>query len=121
MNTERILSAIYRYGEKIKILSGDSSEIETKAFIEPLRYRNRLYIGGSQLPDGYLDGGRHFLLICPKKADLTLRDTVILRSSGEKYVVKRADDMVFAGKTLYVWAVLTLFNPQKEDCYDAVL
>lgn len=119
MKRERILAAVYRYGEEIKIFRRGKSGISVRAFVQPLRYKNRMYVGGSQIPEGYRDGG-HFLLICPKKADLTEKGVLIERRGGDKYIIKRADDVVFENETLYVWAIITPYYAKKEDAYDAV-
>ena len=116
MNRQRILAAVYRYGESISVETPDG-EIETKGYIEPLRYKNKMYVGGKQRKNGYRDGG-HFLMICPKKTDFTVKGITIRRKNGESFVVKRADDVYFEGQVLYVWAILMPYYGQKEDAYE---
>ena len=38
-------SEILRYGSQVTIISGEE-RVQTRAFVEPLRYRNKIYIGG---------------------------------------------------------------------------
>lgn len=108
---------MYRYGENIAILQSNGEKIVTKGFIEPLRYNNKKYFGGQHIEDGYVEDN-HYRLICPKKADLTIPNTII--ECGEKrFNINRADDVLFDGEVFYVSAILTEFIDVKGDSYDA--
>lgn len=116
MNKERLLASMYRFGESFTVLLPNGENVRTRGFIQPLRYKNRMYVGGKQIPDGYRDGG-NFTMTCPPVADFTQRGVRIRRKNGLEYTVKRADDVVFEDSVLYVWAVLTPFVKKKEDFY----
>ena len=47
---------IYRYGESIKVVKG-KSVLRARAIIQPLMYKNKMYLNGSALPAGTFDGG----------------------------------------------------------------
>lgn len=98
---------INRYGTDCTVTKPNGDFIiKTKAFIHPLLYHNRVYVGGTYLPDGYYDGG-HYLYI--GKADvrldeLPMNSTVICKE--DKFIIKRAERYLVGEKAAYVWAVL---------------
>ena len=116
MNRQLLTANMYRYGEDIAILQNNREKVVTKGFIEPLRYNNKKYFGGLQTADGYIED-KHYRLVCLKKADLTIPNTIIERGDS-KFCVNRADDVFFDGEVLYVSAILTKFIEVKEDSYD---
>ena len=59
------IKVLKRYGSDISYRLLDKNgtyteAVSTKAFIQPLRYKNKMYIGNSYLQPGELDGG-HYL------------------------------------------------------------
>lgn len=110
-------SAIQKYGDNVSIVQNEKT-VTTKAFIQPLRYRNKMYINGEILPQGYYDGG-HYLYIGLNTVlfDDNYRDTIIFR--GEKgYIIKRAENYMVENKIIYVWAIVTPYIEPMEDSYD---
>ena len=55
-----------RYGRAVRILSPEenAAAIDCRAFVQPLRYKNKMYLNGVYLPSGY-DDGRHYLYLGP--------------------------------------------------------
>lgn len=103
---------------------GDSVSVEYngakhsgKAVIQPLMYKNKMYISGKNIPLGYLDQG-HYLMIAPIEIGITdYRDTII-DDNGTRYMIKRAEVVRAGDCDLYIWAVLTLCDEGTEDDYD---
>lgn len=116
MKREKIMSAIYRYGDEITVCSGGGEPIKTRGFFEPLLYKNKMYVRGTEMPFGYSEGGR-YLLICPRVADLSVKGTVV-EHMGEKYFIQRADDVYLEDEILYTRSILAPFVPPKEDAYE---
>lgn len=94
-----------RYGDLVEIRQkGDL--LQVNAWIQPLRYKNKMYLGGTYLPDGYWDGG-HFLYIGPAgvRLDEMPPDTLLYRQ-GRCFCIQRAEPIGFANEVLYLWAIL---------------
>ena len=107
----------------IKLAGGEvtirdnNSVLKTKAIIEPLMYKNKMYISGEMLPLGYLDGG-HYLMIAPAGIfSESPRGVMVSNRSGD-YTVKRAETISAGGRALYVWAVLCAYGEAAGDEYD---
>ncbi|MGN0551077.1 MAG: hypothetical protein ACI4I4_04450 [Acutalibacteraceae bacterium] len=99
---------IKRFAGSVTLKCGDVTYI-TKAFIQPLRYKNKMYVDGQYLPQGYFDGG-HFLYIGMPVPELRMPyEDIVIRSesSGECYTVKRAEEYILNDEKLYVWAIIT--------------
>lgn len=77
-----------------------------KAFIQPLRYKNKMYIGNSYIPIGGVDGGRYLYLGNPELRFDKATDEVIITSNNNDYYVKRAEPYVVDNEVLYIWAIL---------------
>ena len=98
--TKRFLRVmLYKYGENVTVSAGSGRAVNTKAFIQPLRRRHRLYIGSPD--DGY-----------------TLSEGTIIGSKNQDYVVMTSEDYVVGDETVYIWAILRLKNDPEEDDYD---
>ncbi len=97
-----------RFGREISLKSDDgrSSEI-FHGFIQPLRYKNKMYLDGVYTVIGFDNQGK-YLYIGPPKHDLTAFDT----SSGYilcdevKYTVDRAEKVYCGEYPLYIWAII---------------
>lgn len=97
-----------KFGREITLKQDDgwSSEI-FHGFIQPLRYKNKMYLDGVYTVIGFDNQGK-YLYIGPAKHDLTAFDTANghILCDGTKYTVDRAEK-VYCGKSpLYVWAII---------------
>lgn len=111
-----IENLIDRYGSKISI-ECDSEVKHTKAFIQPLRYRDR----ATKIPQiniGGLIDGRFYLYIGKGNCEFSRAKNTIITSSGRKYVVHTSELFELHNKALYVWAVLAPYKEQRRDDYD---
>lgn len=100
------------------VLRLHSGDFETKALIQPMRYKNKLYVEMRNTELG-LNDTECFLYLGPAKYDFTgyEKKTAVFTANGERaYNVSRADRITIGEETMYIWAVLT---PRlKEDQYD---
>jgi len=113
-----VSNELKRYGESITV-NALKGRFFVKGIIEPLLYKNKLYLGGKQLPDGFFDGG-HYLLICPPEINLPVLGDAFIEGGGKRYILKRSETVSIKSKALYTWAVLTPYNePSEEDFYEA--
>lgn len=91
-----------KFGMDVKLRTG-SETVSTKAFVEPLRYRTKLYIGGEYRKLGkdetYLYTGKAG---CPIVED----ETIVETSAHDLYKVVRVEDYIIDGVAIYTWALL---------------
>ena len=77
------------------------------AFIQPLRYKNKLYMSGDFTPIGR-NPQDVYLYIGPKSHDLTKFDSSyrICDSDGNTYMIERAEKITFKNEIVYIWAII---------------
>lgn len=105
-----------RYGETIMITDSDGQRT-VRGILEPLLYKNKMYIGGKHVPTGLFDRG-HYLLICPPEARIPTCGSVFFECKSGRYMLKRSEVVKVFAKPLYTWAVLC---PYKEDIKEEIL
>lgn len=77
-----------------------------KAFISPLRYKNKMYLYGVNTEIGYNSQG-HYLYIGPPDPDLTAAaDGEYISCMGEKYRIDRAEKVYRGNEVFYIWAII---------------
>ena len=76
-------------------------------FIQPLRYKNKMYLDGVNTPIGYNSQG-HYLYIGPANHDLTgvTDSSTWIQADGIKYKVDRAEKVYFGNTVIYIWAII---------------
>lgn len=117
MSVYRVIgSEIRRYGSRVTVTTGGKTAVR-RAFIQPLRYRNRVYIGGDCRDIGDVRREK-YLFVGTADCELTEGRTVI-ESAGGKYIVKRRETYLVGDEPVYVWAILVPFGEAWEDDYDA--
>lgn len=97
-----------RYGRSVTLSTEDGwHSPRFKAFIQPLRYKNKMYLEGSHTPIGIHDPG-YYLYIGPAAHDVTRlgEDARLSASSGAQYQIDRAEQVYVGGDALYIWAIL---------------
>lgn len=119
MNSKIISDLIRRFGCKISV-SKDDSTSEHCAFIQPLRYNNKLYLDGSSLTQGLYDGS-YCLMIAPAelKLDKPFEDYIIeCEAMNRRFTVKKSEMYYFNDRPLYLWAVLGNYNKTEVDALE---
>ena len=97
-----------RYGQRVKLcLPDDGGESEAYgAFIQPLRYKNKMYLGGVNTRIGFNREG-YYLYLGPPEHDLTqLGRDMWIQCGDEKYTVDRAEVVHFGSEPSHVWAII---------------
>ena len=107
---------IGRYGSQVTINQG-GSEINTRAFLEPLRYRNKIYIGGEYRKLGFLR--REKYLYVGKSSHSLIENESVIETQGNKYIVKRCETYFVKDTPVYEWAILVPYGEEREDDYDS--
>lgn len=96
-----------RYGESVFITDkGWTSEVFS-AFIQPLTYKNKMYMSGNYNEIGHYHEN-YCLYIGPPEVLLEkLSDKAMLTAAdGRKYRIIRAERISVSGRPYYVWAVI---------------
>ncbi len=105
MNITKMLNA---YGNTIYISGPDNWQTPLfNAFIQPLRYKNKLYQQGSFTPIG-INSNNVYLYIGPADHDLTKLDKAYRIHDSDKntYMIDRSEKIVVKSETVYIWAVI---------------
>ena len=104
-----------KVGEEASVFYG-SAEKTVNAVIQPMRYKNKLYLDMTWGELGFKDT-ECFLYLGPPEADFTsLESETFIKTNDRAYCVSRADRITVGGDIVYIWAVLT---PRiKENAYD---
>lgn len=95
------------YGRTAAFSSKSGEKLaEMKAFISPLRYKNKMYLYGVNTEIGYNSQG-HYLYIGPPEPDLTAAEEGAYVICGEeKYRIDRAEKVYKGDEVFYIWAII---------------
>ena len=87
--------------------SDKNESFDFHAFLQPLRYKNKLYLSGVPTELGY-DGLKKYLLICPCGISLEHIDGIIhrLTFAGDSFGVDHWETVHGNGQPLYLWAII---------------
>ena len=104
MNIERIMN---RYGRSISIIDSCGNKVEEKkCFVQPLRYKNKMYLEGTPTEIGMNDAG-YYLFLGPADMQLDkLGEKGFLSDGTKKYHIDRWEKIWFKETVFYLWAVL---------------
>lgn len=108
-----------KFGRQAEFISAKGEKLaEMKAFISPLRYKNKMYLYGVNTEIGYNSQG-HYLYIGPCEPDLTkAQDGEYVTCFGERYRIDRAEK-VYKGKDgFYIWAIIRVMVENNTEVSD---
>lgn len=98
--------AFDEWGRQLIIENPDSTRTEPfNGFIQPLRYKNKMYLYGVNTEIGYNSQG-YYLYIGPPEHDLSENEDAIIIDGDIKYQIDRAEKIKLGNEVLYVWAVV---------------
>ncbi len=93
-------------GREVELCSPEGVKEKFKALIQPLRYKNKMYLDGVYTEIGFNSQG-HYLYIGPPEIDLTLAaDSEFLCADSISYQIDRAEKVYKGGKVFYIWAII---------------
>ena len=108
MTASEIEKMFQKFGREITLKNNDgwSSEI-FHGFIQPLRYKNKIYLDGVYTVIGFDNQGK-YLYIGPARHDLSAFDTSTgyIYADGAKYTVDRAEKVYSGNSPGYIWAII---------------
>ena len=97
-----------RFGRQVKLcLPDNGGESEAYgAFVQPLRYKNKMYLGGVNTRIGFNREG-HYLYLGPPEHDLTgLPRGAWIAHGDEKFTIDRAEMVFFGDEPSHIWAII---------------
>ena len=101
----RVDSIFLKYGREVTLTDGSKTE-SGKALIQPLRYKNKMYLDGVYTEIGFNSQGR-YLYIGPPVPDLTLAsDSAKVTSGSTSYRIDRAERVYNGNEVFYIWAII---------------
>lgn len=95
-----------RYGVTVISSKGDD-RTEFSAFLQPLRYKNKIYLSGVPTELGY-DGMNKYLLLAPPEVDIRyIRESGYTLSFGsDTFSCDHCEPVYLGRKKLYYWAIV---------------
>lgn len=109
MPADKIPSALFKkMGVTLSIKSGEETVSSFSAFLQPLRYKNKIYLRGVATELGY-DSLKKYLLLSPADVDLTDVDgTNRALYFGSIHLSIDHTETVYLGKTPYYnWTIVS--------------
>lgn len=113
---EQLAVLMQRYGRSVSLSTEDGwHSPQFKAFIQPLRYKNKMYLEGVHTTIGIHDPG-YYLYIGPAAHDVTRlgEDARLTAFGGEPYQIDRAERVYIGENTLFIWAILRSVTQAKD-------
>ena len=98
-----VIKSIQTYGEDVTVIN-DDNKVSTRAFIEPLRYRNEIYVGGEYRNLG-MEYSEKYLYVGIPDITLVENKTIVKRKNNE-YLVKRVERYYVGEQIAYTWGIL---------------
>ncbi len=116
MNVEKIFK---RFGRPVTAYDKNGNIVSAaKCYVQPLRYKNKMYLEGVPTEIGLSDSG-YFLLLAPPSFDVTESENDGYLSDGNlKYHIDKCDSIYFGEKICYLWAILRQCYPDTYPVYN---
>ncbi len=111
-----VSDTINRYGCSVKIRTS-GAECNTKAFIEPLRYKNKVYVGGEYRLLGFDRTEKYLYIGLPE--NVLAENSSVIEMQNSKYIVKRCEVYYLKDYPIYMWAILGTCGDDLEDDYES--
>lgn len=99
--------SLNKYGRSVYLTDGEWTSAVFGALVEPLRYKNKMYMSGDFTEIGHFDEG-YYLYIGPvshNPKNLS-QNALVHTSDGISYKFHRCETVFSADKPVYVWAVI---------------
>ena len=98
-----------RFGRSVRLYTVATEQYSQphNAIIQPLRYKNKMYLADLHLPAGIGNMG-YYLYLGSASVDITAlqSEEVYIEAGGEKYFITKAEKVYFGENPIYIWAIL---------------
>ena len=107
ISADSIRPFIERYGCEVALShDGQTFFAPYRAFVQPLRYKNKMYLEGTRTRIGHADQS-YYLYVGPGNVDVTkLPQNAVLRMGEGKFYFSHCESVQLADQTIYMWAIL---------------
>ncbi len=107
ISSQSILPFIERYGCEVSLSeNGTDFQPPYRAFVQPLRYKNKMYLEGTRTRIGHADQS-YYLYVGPGTVDVTALPVGAVLKMGEgRFYFSHCEAVRLADETLYMWAIL---------------
>ena len=117
--TQNIADIMERYGRQVRLCLPDGWQSENfGAFLQPLRYKNKMHLGGVNTRIGFNREG-YYLYLGPPTHDLTrLGNDMWIQAvldPMERYTVDRAEMVKLGEENSHVWAMIKLKEENSDE------
>ena len=103
---KEIEALLKKFGRKM-IVTKNGLEKETYGFLQPLRYKNKMYLNGVTTQLGY-NNTKKYLLISAASVKLkeSDRETVLVTASDGRYCCDHSETVRFGETECYCWSII---------------
>ena len=110
------MSFFTRFGRSMTLDDGENDEISFKGFLQPLRYKNKMYLAGKITEIGF-DTLRKFVLICPAEVPIpgVVESGVVVKYKTSSFSVDHAEVVYLGDRPLYRWAIVHQNNTWEDE------
>ena len=107
MYGELISGMIKQYGRTCRIVPPDGlNQVDVNAIINPLLYKNKMYLNDAYLVDGYCDKGLYLYIGDPRVSLNNYSLGTVLRCGTNEYTIMKTEQYYVESTAVYTWAVL---------------
>ncbi len=96
-----------RHGVTMEYRSATGAVTFFSAMLQPLRYKNKMYLGGAKTELGF-EGKRKYLMIYPPQIDIVnyRYHSCVLICGTYRYLIDRIETVSVGDKAVYNWAIV---------------
>ncbi len=104
---ESIERIIKKFGRSVYVTSDSYTSEIYKALVQPLRYKNKMYVGGTNSEMGLIEEN-YYLYLGPADKDFEkMGNSLFLHTADSKrYSVTKSEKVYSGENACYIWAVI---------------
>lgn len=104
---DNLESLLKRYGRSVYITSEKLNSEIFNALVQPLRYKNKMYVAGTNTEIGLAEEN-YYLYIGPGNKDLRKMGVSVMlhTADGKSYEVQKSEKIYNGESVFYIWAVI---------------
>lgn len=104
---QKVKRLLERYGQRVCAIGEDGSRSSYfRAFVQPVRYKNKMYLNAVESPIGTVSEN-YYLYIGPYDVHLNgEEERTTIETDTMVCTVERAENVFLDNEILYIWAIL---------------
>ena len=115
----QITRLLARYGRPASLFDGNGNLLcESKCLIQPLRYKNKLYLEGIPTDIGINEAGCYLFLAPPEFDPGAAGRTGYISDGTNNYHIDRSEKIYFRSNVYFIWAIIRLRIPDAPPNYN---